>query len=31
MIAQKMIEMNIDKDIIIKATGLNAEEIEKLK
>lgn len=30
-IAKKLVEMKIDKDIIIKATGLTEEELEKLK
>lgn len=30
-IAKKLVEMKIDKDIIIKATGLTKEELEKLK
>ncbi len=31
MIAKKMLKMEIDKNIIMKATGLKEEEIEKLK
>lgn len=31
MIAKKMIKMNIDRDIIIKTTGLNEKEINELK
>ena len=31
MIAKKMLKMEIDKNIIMKATGLKEEETEKLK
>ena len=31
MIAKKMIKMNIDRDIIIKTTGLNEKELEQIE